>query len=82
VREVRPEYTTEARRRAIEGDVDLEIVVRVDGSVGQVRIVRGLEPGLDQKATEAVRQWRFAPARRQGVPLEVVVQVSVAFKLW
>jgi TonB family protein len=81
VREVRPTYTDEARRRAIEGDVVLEIVVRRDGSVGNVRVQRTLGAGLEQKAIEAVRQWRFSPARRQGVAVDVVVNVSVEFKL-
>ena len=81
IREVRPVYTDEARRRAIEGDVVLEIVVRRDGSVGNVRVQRSLGAGLDQKAVEAVRQWRFGPARRHGTPVDVVVEVSVEFKL-
>ena len=49
----------------------LEIVVRRDGSVGDVRLKRSLDRGLDQRAIEAVRQWRFAPARRHGVPVDV-----------
>ena len=81
VREVRPTYTDEARRRSIEGDVLLEIVVREDGSVGNVRVRRSLGAGLEQKAIDAVRQWRFNPARRHGTPVDVVVDVSVGFKL-
>ncbi len=81
IREVRPVYTDEARRRAIEGDVVLEIVVRRDGSVGNLRVLRSLGAGLDQKAIDAVRQWRFGPARRHGAPVDVVVEVSVEFKL-
>ena len=81
VREVRPSYTDAARRQAIEGDVVLEIVVRSDGSVGNVRVRRTLGGGLEQKAIEAVRQWRFTPAKRRGVPVDVVVDVSVEFKL-
>jgi TonB family protein len=65
----------------VEGDVVLEIVVQRDGTVGNVRTLRSLGAGLDQKAADAVRQWRFNPARRQGVPVDVVVQVSVEFKL-
>jgi TonB family protein len=79
--EVRPTYTDEARRRAIQGSVSLEVVVTDSGRVGNVRVLRGLGAGLDQKAIDAVRQWRFAPARRQGVPVDVVVQVSVEFNL-
>jgi periplasmic protein TonB len=81
LREVKPAYTDEARRRSVEGNVELEIVVRRDGSVANLRVLRSLGSGLDQKAIEAVRQWRFGPARRQGVPVDVVVEVSVEFSL-
>lgn len=81
LREVRPDYTDEGRRRGIEGDVVLEIVVRADGSVGSVKTLQGLGAGLDQRATEAVRQWRFNPARRYGTPVDVIVEVAVEFKL-
>ena len=81
LREVKPDYTEDARRRGISGDVELEIVVRSDGTVGDVRLQRGLGAGLDQRAIDAVRQWRFSPARRQGVPVDVLVEVAVEFKL-
>jgi TonB family protein len=81
IREVKPTYTDEARRRGIEGDVVLEIVVRRDGTVGDVQVRRSLGAGLEQRAIEAVRQWRFGPARREGTPVDVVVEVSVEFKL-
>jgi periplasmic protein TonB len=81
LKEVKAIYTDDARRRGIIGDVDLEIVVRSDGTVGDVRVLRGLEAGLDQRAMTAVREWRFAPARRQGVPVDVIVEVSVEFML-
>ena len=81
LREVKPEYTEEARRRGIEGQVVLEIVVRSDGGVGNVRVLRGLGAGLDQRAAEAVRQWRFSPARRQGTPVDVMVEVEVEFRI-
>jgi protein TonB len=79
--EVKAEYTEEARRRGIEGDVVLEIVVRHDGSVGAVRVVEALQSGLDRQAAQAVRQWRFAPATRLGVAVDVLVEVAVEFKL-
>jgi TonB family protein len=81
LREVKPDYTEDARRRGIEGDVVLEIVVRSDGSVGPVTLLQGLGAGLDQRAIDAVRQWRFSPARRQGTAVDVVVEVAVEFKL-
>ena len=80
-REVRATYTDEARRRTIEGDVILEIVVRRDGSVGQIRVVRSLGAGLEQRAIDAVRQWRFTPSRRHGEAVDVMVEVAVEFKL-
>jgi TonB family protein len=81
VREVKADYTEEARRRGITGDVVLEIVVRRDGTVGDVRVVQGLGAGLEQRAAQAVRQWRFEPARRKGVPVDVLVEVAVEFLL-
>jgi TonB family protein len=81
IREVKPDYTEEARRRSIEGEVTLQVVVLRDGSVGDVRVVRRLGSGLDDKAIQAVRQWKFAPALRQGAPVDVFVEVTVEFKL-
>jgi TonB family protein len=81
LREVKPDYTEDARRGSIEGDVLLEIVVRHDGTVGDIRLVRGLGAGLDRRASDAVRQWRFEPARRRGAPVDVLVEVAVEFRL-
>ncbi|HET7218126.1 MAG TPA: TonB family protein [Vicinamibacterales bacterium] len=81
VYEVKPDYTEEARRRGVSGEVVLEIVVRSDGRVGAVKIVQGLGSGLDARAVDAVRQWKFTPARRQGVPVDVMVEVAVEFRL-
>ena len=81
VREVKPDYTEEGRRRRIEGDVVVEIVVKSDGSVGNVKLLQGLGAGLDERAVEAVRQWRFSPARRYGTPVDVIVEVAMEFKL-
>lgn len=81
LREVRPDYTDEGRRRGVEGDVVVEVVVRADGSVGSVTLLQGLGAGLDQRAIDAVRQWRFNPARRYGTPVDVIVEVAVEFRL-
>lgn len=81
VREVKPDYTEEGRRRHVEGDVVLEIVVKSDGSVGSVKLLQGLGAGLDQRAIDAVRQWRFSPAKRYGTPVDVLVEVAMEFKL-
>jgi TonB family protein len=81
LKEVRADYTDDGRRRTIEGEVVLEIIVRNDGSVGDVKILKRLGAGLDERAVQAVKQWRFAPARRLGSPVDVVVEVAVEFKL-
>lgn len=81
LREVRADYTEDARQRNIAGEVTLEIVVRRDGSVGDVRVLRGLGGGLNERAMQAVRQWRFAPAQRMGTPVDVIVEVGVEFRL-
>jgi periplasmic protein TonB len=81
LKEVRADYTDQARRANLSGEVVLEIVVRRDGSVGDVRILQRLGSGLDERAVQAVRQWRFAPATLKGVPVDVIVEVGVEFKL-
>jgi periplasmic protein TonB len=81
LREVKAEYTEDARRRNIKGDVVLEIVVRSDGNVGDVRVLQGLGGGLESRAIAAVRQWKFAPATRRGQPVDVLVEVAVEFTL-
>lgn len=79
--EVKPDYTEDARRRGLEGEVVMEIVVRRDGRVGDVRVLHGLGAGLDQQAIQAVRRWTFASATRRGQPVDVIVEVAVEFKL-
>jgi TonB family protein len=81
LQEVKADYTEDARRRNIEGEVVLEIVVRRDGSVGDVKLLNGLGSGLNERAITAVKQWRFAPAKRLGAPVDVIVEVAVEFKL-
>jgi TonB family protein len=81
LKEVRADYTDDARRRGINGEVVMEIVVRRDGSVGDVKILQGLGGGLNDRAVGAVRQWRFSPATRLGAPVDVIVEVAVEFKL-
>ncbi len=58
-----PEYTDEARHEKLQGSVTLRVLVTKEGRAGQVKLVKGLGLGLDEKATAAVRAWRFQPAR-------------------
>jgi periplasmic protein TonB len=81
LREVKPDYTEDARRLGVRGDVVMEIVVKRDGRVGDVRVLQGLGHGLDERAIAAVRQWTFSPATRRGTPVDVLVEVAMEFKL-
>jgi len=83
LREVRPQYTSDAMRAKVQGTVLLECVVRPDGSVGDVQILRSLDGvfGLDQEAIKAARQWRFAPGTRLGEPVPVLVTIELTFTL-
>ncbi len=76
-----PAYTPEARAAKIEGTVLLGVVVNADGSLGDIRVVHSLSPDLDQKAIEAVSQWKFVPATRDGKPVSVQAQIEVNFRL-
>ena len=71
LQEVKPQYTVEAMRARIEGVVGLEAVVLPTGTVGLVRVTKSLDPGLDEQAVKALRQWKFAPGTRLGVPVPV-----------
>lgn len=80
VDKVRPEYPEGARRRGIEGQVDVDALIGADGLV-QDAYVRRTVPGLDDAALDAVWQWRFNPARSGGKPVPVWVRVPVKFRL-
>jgi TonB family protein len=78
---MKADYPDEARRRGIEGEVVIALVVRRDGSVGDARVVRRLSAALDERALWAVRQWRFEPGKYRGAPVDVAVEVVVEFRL-
>jgi TonB family protein len=80
--QMRPHYTAEALRLRIQGSVWLEVVVNARGLIGDVRVQRSLDPGgLDEEAIVAVRQWRFMPGRRAGIPVDVLVTVVMDFSI-
>lgn len=81
--EEKPQYTSEAMRAKVQGIVEVEAIVMPDGTVGQVQIVRSLDDrwGLDQKAVEAVKRWRFRPGTRMGKPVPVLVNIELTFTL-
>jgi TonB family protein len=77
-----PPYTDEARDARIEGIMLLKAVIRKDGSVTNVQVIRGLGYGLDERAVETIaRKWRFQPGTKNGQPVNVLATIEVAFKL-
>ncbi len=76
-----PEYSEEARKAKYSGSVMLSIVVNTDGRADDIKVVRSLGMGLDEKAIEAVGRWRFRPGTKDGVPVRVRAQVEVNFRL-
>jgi TonB family protein len=72
-----PQYTDEAREARLQGAVTLLVLVGADGRVSQIRIVRGIGLGLDDRAVQAIRSWKFVPAldaSRRAVPAWVTVE--------
>ncbi len=79
--EITPEYTDDALSRKIEGTVVLEVVILRSGRIGPARILKSLDPGLDEKAIAAVRKWTFLPGRFRGNPVDVIAEIEVEFRL-
>ncbi len=77
-----PEYSEEARKAKYQGTVVLWLVVDPNGNPQQVKVARSLGMGLDQKAVEAVRHWKFEPAMKDGRPVAVQINVEVNFRLY
>jgi TonB family protein len=77
-----PEFSEEARKAKYQGTVTLWVRVGADGRVHEVHVQRSLGMGLDEKAIEAVKTWRFEPSRKDGQPVDVEVNVEVNFRLY
>jgi len=81
VKKVDPGYPAEARREKIEGTVFLYGVIRPDGSVDNVQVVRSVSDSIDQQAVAAFQRWRFDPGRKNGAPIPLEVVVEIPFRL-
>lgn len=76
-----PRYTEAARQARIQGVVLLEAVIDVDGSVVNVKVLKGLPEGLTESAADTAKTWRFEPATRGGKPVAVYLNLTVRFSL-
>jgi TonB family protein len=83
LRDVKPQYTADAMRAKIQGRVEIECVVELNGQCSRIQVVRSLDSvfGLDQEAIKAVRQWRFVPGQRNGENVPVIVNIELTFTL-
>ena len=82
IRSVDPEFTDEARRAKFQGSVSIQLIVDRLGNPQDIQVVRRLGMGLDEKAIEAVRQYKFRPAMFQGRPVAVQMVINVNFHLY
>lgn len=78
---VTPQYTDEARKDRYTGTVVIEGLIKTDGTFDVIRIVRGLDYGLTERAIDALKQWKFNPGMRQGKPVDVAINIEVNFNL-
>lgn len=83
LRSQQPKYTSDAMRAKLQGMVEVEAVVDVDGTVSRARVAKSLDAqlGLDENALAAVKRWVFTPGRLNGQPVPVVVRLTLEFRL-
>jgi TonB family protein len=80
IKDVAPRYPDEAKDKRIQGIVILEAIIDAEGNVTHVRVLRSI-PALDQAAIDAVKQWKYEPTLMDGVPVPIVMTVTVGFAL-
>jgi TonB family protein len=74
-------YTDEARKLGIQGNVVVQAYFEDDGNITVLKVVKGLGYGLDENALAALKDWHFAPALRDGLPVSAVAEIEVPFNL-
>lgn len=80
--QVEPEFSEEARKAKVAGNVLVNLWVDTNGNPSHVRVIRGVGMGLDEKAIEAVRQYKFRPAMENGKPVLVELNIEVNFQIF
>jgi len=78
---VDPAYPQELMRDRIEGTVTVYAVIHSDGTVGEVKVLRGVDDRLDANAMSALSHWKFRPATKNGAPVELEAVVQIPFVL-
>lgn len=78
---VEPQYSEIARKLRVQDTVTLQVLISADGTLGTVKVVRPVGYGLDEKAIEAARQWRFSPGMRNGKGVPVLLTIQMSFRL-
>ena len=81
VKRVRPEYPDTAKNTGRQGTVLVNCIVLPDGTVGEARVTRSLDPILDKAAVAAAKQFRFSPGMKDGKPVSVRVPIEFTFTL-
>jgi len=81
IRRANPFYPESARRNNVMGVVVLEVLVGKDGRVKETAVRKGLPEGLSQAAIDAVRQWEFEPGTLNGEPVDIIFDLTIAFRL-
>ena len=76
-----PQYTELARKERTQGVVVVAAVIDCGGSVTVIEVLQSLPNGLTEAAVDAMSRWRFEPARRNGVPVSVIYNLTVSFRL-
>ncbi len=76
-----PQYTEIARKARIQGVVIVQAIIDKQGSVTNVKVLKGLPMGLEEAAVDAIKQWKFKPAMLNGRPVTVYYNLTVNFKL-
>jgi protein TonB len=82
ISQVEPEYTKEARKAKKSGKVLVNLIVNQRGMPTQVHVLRGVDKGLDKKAVDAVKQYRFKPAMKDDKPVDKALNVEVNFQVF
>jgi len=81
ISKVDPAYPVELVSDRVEGTVVLYAVIHSDGSVGELRVLEGVDPQLDQNAMTALKRWKFRPGNRGGVPVDVEAVIHIPFRV-